>query len=285
MIEVKYWFLFAIALIWIIFASVQDIKKKEVANWLNYSLLVTALAYRGFYSLVNLDYWFFIYGAIGAVAFAILANALYYSKIFGGGDARLLIGIGAILPFESFMDMIGEGIMFIFLLFLIGAVYSIIFSFFILARNLDKFKIGFRKNKKILLISYPIVIILSIIMKSLMFANGGFYFLITLLLILPLLYVYLLSLDKCMIQLVKPDELQEGDWLNEDVKLAKGKVIRKSVHGLSKEDIALLRKARKSVWIKEGVVFVPVFLISFIIYLWILNKYGGILNFLTRLLI
>lgn len=282
MIEVRYWFLFLLALIWIIFASIQDIRKKEVANWLNYSLLVIALAYRGFYSLIEWDYWFFVYGIIGAAAFAILANALYYSKIFGGGDARLLIGLGAILPFESFMGVIGEGVMFIFLIFLIGAVYSIIFSFFILARNFDKFKIGFKKNRKMLLIAYLIVIILIIIMKSVIFVNEIFYFLIVLLLIFPLFYIYLLSLDKCMIQFVKPNKLQEGDWLNEEVKLRRGKVIRKSVHGLSLEDIRLLRKARKSVWIKEGVVFVPVFLISFIIYLWILNRYGGILNFLVN---
>ena len=165
MIEVRYWFLFLLALIWIIFASVQDIKKKEVANWLNYSLLAVALAYRGFYSLIEWDYWFFVYGIIGAAAFAILANALYYSKIFGGGDARLLIGLGAILPFESLMDIVGEGIMFLFLLFLIGAVYSIIFSFFVLARNFDKFKIGFHKNRKMLAILYALAIIVIIFIK------------------------------------------------------------------------------------------------------------------------
>jgi len=285
MIEVRYWFLFLLALIWIIFASVQDIKKKEVANWLNYSLLAVALAYRGFYSLIEWDYWFFVYGIIGAAAFAILANALYYSKIFGGGDARLLIGLGAILPFESLMDIVGEGIMFLFLLFLIGAVYSIIFSFFVLARNFDKFKIGFHKNRKMLAILYALAIIVIIFIKFVMIYNGAFYFLVILLLILPLLYVYLLALDKCMIQFVKPNRLQEGDWLNEEVKLARGKVIKKSVHGLSIEDIKLLKKARKSVWIKEGVVFIPVFLISFIIYLWILNRYGGILNYLVRFLI
>jgi prepilin signal peptidase PulO-like enzyme (type II secretory pathway) len=181
--------------------------------------------------------------------------------------------------------MVAEGIMFIFLLFLIGAVYSIIFSFFVLARNFDKFKIGFKKNRKILLIAYLIVIILIIIMKSVIFVNEIFYFLIVLLLIFPLFYVYLLSLDKCMIQFVKPNQLQEGDWLNEEVKLERGKVIRKSVHGLSMDDIALLRKARKGVWIKEGVVFVPVFLISFVIYLWILNKQGGLLDYLVRFLV
>lgn len=284
MIEVRYWFLFALASIWIIFASIQDIRKKEVANWLNYSLLVFALAYRGFYSLINSEYWFFVYGALGAIAFAILANALYYSKIFGGGDARLLIGLGAVLPFESLRGMFFEGIMFLFLLFLIGAVYSIICSFFIVWKNLSKFKIEFKKKIKVLYVLYPIVIVLIIIIRLIIYYSNGLYYIYSLLLTLPLLYVYLLALDKCMIKLVNPRDLQEGDWLDKEVRV-KGKIIRKSVHGLNAGNIELLRRAGKKVWIKEGVVFVPVFFVSFIVYLCIISKYGSISNYLIRFLV
>lgn len=42
-----------------------------------------------------------------------------------------------------------------------------------------------------------------------------------------------------------------------------GKTINASVHGLSLEDIALLRKKRKSVFIKQGVPFVPAFLLAY----------------------
>jgi hypothetical protein len=33
----------------------SDLKKREVPNWLNFSLVVFALAYRAFYSVINND--------------------------------------------------------------------------------------------------------------------------------------------------------------------------------------------------------------------------------------
>ena len=79
-----------------------------------------------------------------------------------------------------------------------------------------------------------------------------------------MLYSYLMALDKCMIRLMKASELTEGDWLERDVRLSKG-VIKKSVHGLSLEEIKIIRKENKKVLIKEGIPFVPVFLITLIL--------------------
>ena len=112
MIE-KYYFLFGLAIVWIIFAVVQDLKKREVANWLNFSLIAFVLAYRAFYSALNDAWWFLGFGLIGFGAFFILANALYYGKVFAGGDAKMFMAIGAILPIESYYDLLYEGIGFI----------------------------------------------------------------------------------------------------------------------------------------------------------------------------
>ena len=67
-----------------------------------------------------------------------------------------------------------------------------------------------------------------------------------------------------MIKLKKADELAEGDWLERDVKV-NGRVISKSVHGLSNEEIRLLKKYNKNVLIKQGVPFTPAFLIALIV--------------------
>lgn len=44
-------FLFVLALAWIVFATVQDIRTREIANWLSFSLIIFALGFRFFYSL------------------------------------------------------------------------------------------------------------------------------------------------------------------------------------------------------------------------------------------
>ena len=94
-------FLFVLALIWIMFATVQDIRKREVANWVSFSLIIFALGFRFFYSLFSdMGFDFFYQGLIGFGIFLILGNLLYYGKMFAGGDAKLMIALGAVLPFS-----------------------------------------------------------------------------------------------------------------------------------------------------------------------------------------
>jgi len=49
----EYYFLFGIAFLWTLFAVVQDIRKREVSNWLNFSLLGIIIAYRAIYGILN----------------------------------------------------------------------------------------------------------------------------------------------------------------------------------------------------------------------------------------
>ena len=79
------------------------------------------------------------------------------------------------------------------------------------------------------------------------------------------MYIYLKAVEEsCLIVLVDSKALCEGDWLERDIKVG-GKVIKKSVHGLSAEEIKLLKKYEKKVWIKQGAPFGPAFLITLLI--------------------
>ena len=85
-----------------------------------------------------------------------------------------------------------------------------------------------------------------------------------------------------MIKLTNPKDLSEGDWLEEDVKLQKG-IIKKSVHGLSVEEIDKLRKTRRKILIKQGIPFTPVSFITLIIIEFFYLKGLRIENFLPFL--
>ncbi|MEK6859885.1 MAG: prepilin peptidase, partial [Nanoarchaeota archaeon] len=91
-------FLIVLGIIWIIGAVLQDLKRREVDNLWNFSLIAFALCYRVGVSVFLGDYWFTLNGVIGFVIFLILGNIFYYSKMFAGGDAKLMIALGAILP-------------------------------------------------------------------------------------------------------------------------------------------------------------------------------------------
>src|SRR3989338_6840080 len=94
-------FLATLALIFILFAVVADFKYRIVPNWLNFSLIIFAFAFRFFYSLFNSDFNFFYQGLIGFGIFFALGNALYYGRMFAGGDAKLMMALGVIIPFSD----------------------------------------------------------------------------------------------------------------------------------------------------------------------------------------
>ena len=76
--------------------------------------------------------------------------------------------------------------------------------------------------------------------------------------------------DKSMIKKLKAEDLRPGDWLYEDVSIGKNK-IKADWQGLSEEEINMLRRSKKKVKIKQGIPFVPSFLIAYIIWFFIID--------------
>ncbi len=275
----EYYFLFGLALVWVIFATIQDLRKREVANWLTYSLIVFGLAYRAFYSIIQSDWMFFVCGLAGFGIFLAFAYAFYYGRVFAGGDAKLLMGLGAIIPGRDFTSLGINMILFLFLLFFLGAVYSLLFSLGIVYSRYKMFKPKFekrllkqRKTLRILGTVYLAIIVLAVfnrIFEIFTLQIFGYiqvlFYTLSFVLAFTLLYNYLKALEEgCLIVRTSPWKLGEGDWLERDVKV-NGRWIRKSVHGLSFSEIKLLRKAKKEVWIKQGIPFVPAFLMALVV--------------------
>lgn len=264
-------FLIVLALVWIAFATFQDLRTREVANWLNFSLIIFALGFRFFYSLFSESFGFFYQGLIGLGIFFILGNLLYYGRFFAGGDAKLMIALGAILPFsESFSVNLKIFACFFFIFLFVGAIYVIAMSIYFSLRNFKKFKkeFGFqlRKNKKL---TYP-VLFLGLVLMIFGFSESIFFVLGILVFILPYLYIYAKAVDEsCMVKKIRTSQLTEGDWLYKNMKIGK-KTIKATWDGLKKREIKQLRKKYKIILIRYGIPFSSVFLISFLIliYIW-----------------
>lgn len=257
----EYLFLSCIALIWIGIASIQDIRKTIIPNWLSFSLIAFGLVYKLFYSISSGEMIFFIYGVIGFALFFVLSYLFYYSKIFGGGDAKLLMGVGAILPYDNLFELIYLGAVFIFLLFFIGGVWGLIYGVGIAIKRKKVFELEVRRNireKKWRIISVILFgIVFGLLGGSLWFWLISFCFFV----FVGFMLIYVYALDKCLVVEKNPKELIEGDWLEKEIRV-RGKVIKKSVHGLSIEEIEFLKKAKKNAVIKEGIPFVPAFFIA-----------------------
>jgi Flp pilus assembly protein protease CpaA len=263
-------FLLILGFIWIVTATIQDIRKKEVDNWINFSLIIFALGFRFFYSLFsNNGFGFFYQGLIGLGIFFLLGNIFYYSRVFAGGDAKLMIALGTILPVSSsFYTNIRYFILFLLIFLFVGTVYGLIWSLTLVFRNAKaftrRFKTLFRKNKNIVFI----LMFLGLFFMILGFYQIFLFILGLLLFIAPYFFVYAKAIDDvAMVRKINTKGLREGDWLFSRIKIGR-RYIEPNWEGLSKKEVSDIKKRYRFVKIRQGVVFVPVFLISFILFVY-----------------
>jgi Flp pilus assembly protein protease CpaA len=265
----EYFFLYALGFVAVFLSAIQDIKTREIANWITFSLIAFVLAYRAFYSLYSNNFLFFIHGFFGVLLFVLIGYALYYSRVFAGGDAKLLFGIGGIFPYNSLFDYAYYGIGFVIFLFASGVLYTLIYSLFLVRINYSSFKTSFShqfvKNKKYFMLSFLIALFVYFTLDGNLIYAPLFVFLS------PLLFIYVHTVEKsCMVKYVNPNRLTEGDWLAKDVVVGK-KTIKKNFEGLSSKEILLLRKYGKNVLIKSGIPFAPAFVISLLLFFYFLR--------------
>lgn len=269
-------FLWSLAFVWIVFATIQDIRQREIANWVNFSLIIFAIVFRFFYSLfADGDFSFFYFGLMGFAIFFALGNLFYYTRLFAGGDAKLMYAFGAILPVSTtLMGNLKSFLYFLILFLLIGSLYGIISSIIFGLKNRKKVAKEFKKQIKSNKVMFYSLLVCSIVLLFLGFLNMVFFYFGIFVFVYAYLIIYAKSIDDgCMVRKTKTSRLTEGDWLYENIKIGK-KVIKKSWEGLGKKDIILLKKHKKEVLIRYGIQYGPVFLISFI--LMVVLKFCGI---------
>ena len=272
----EFGFLFWLFFCGIVVASMQDLKRREVDNWLNLFLLVSSLVFV-FYGAVlrdELDIIFHV-GFLLVIMFVIM-NIFYYGRVFAGGDAKLLFAMTVFFLGVSFYEsVINVGVFCLFLM-VAGSVYGLCYSGVLWYLNRDKInaEMGRLVGEKRWLVG---VVLLASILMIFGIKNFIFFLIGACLFVFPFLYVFAKGLENVsMIREVSGFELREGDWLVEDVKVGR-RVVKANWDGLSLDDIELLRK-EKGVMIKEGLPFVPAFLIAFLGYVflkgWFLGLFG-----------
>ena len=282
-------FLVVIALVSLIIASITDIKKREVADWLSFSLIAVALVTRLLVAILDKNVFYFVYALIAGAVVFLLVILLYYSKALGGGDAKLLIALGccfattpSFLSFNYnvyaplFNFSIAKGF-FLFDFFVnclfVGLVYGLVFSIIMAIKYRKNFSMKFKSLAKKTLIFQIIFIIMGLIFLIFSLVKKIDFLLVLsiLLIVFPYLFIFIKSVETSgLIKLKSWKQLTEGDWLVQQIRINK-KIIKPSADGLSKKDIQMIKVARKKVLIRDGMPFVPVFLISAIISLLVGN--------------
>jgi Flp pilus assembly protein protease CpaA len=268
-------FLFWVFLIGIIVASLQDLKRKEVDNWLNLFLLLVSFSFIFFRAIFERDGSIIFHAGFVLVMMFVVMNMFYYGRVFAGGDAKLLFAMAVFFVGATFyVTMVNLGIFILFLMFS-GSVYGLVYSFVLYVKDFGKVNKKMRKmvDGRWWIVGGGVVVMFLGFFNWVFLLIGVFWVLIL------LLYVFAKGIESVsMIRTISGKNLREGDWLVEDVRV-EGKVIKADWDGLSLNDIALLR-GRKRVRVKEGLPFVPAFLIAFLGYVflreWIISFLIGL---------
>lgn len=260
--------LIIITIVALLIASYSDIKTKEVPDWLNYSLIFAALGVRAIFSF-ELGWQLIVSGILGLVVCLALAFLFYYAGQWGGGDSKLLMGMGAVVGITYPLDSSSLSLFwFLLALLFLGAVYSLLWMAVVAFRKkkifFGKFKSFLGEQKKL----HFFLIFLTVFFIATSFIQT----ILLLLAIFPLGLFYLFSFvstmeKSCFLKKVKTGKLTEGDWLAENVMVDGKLVMRKKT--LEKGNIQKLRLLARNnkvrtVLVKEGVPFVPSFLFAYL---------------------
>lgn len=276
--------LISVVLIGLIIGSITDIKKREVPDFVSFGLIAAGIGIRLLYSVFSFDWTIFLYGLLGLIFCFVISWLMFYTGQWGGGDAKVLMGLGALIGFNISVDSFLIGVLINILL--MGAVYGLVWGFVLAYKNRKNFKkelINLKKGKLKMLERIFLVFFLALLVAGLFNLNTVFGYLIIIAGILPLMVLHFWVFAKavencCMIKYVKPKELTEGDWIVKNIKY-KGKIIAGPKDlGIEKSQIRKLIKLKiKKVLIKEGIPFIPSFLMGYILTL-ILFYTTGIAN-------
>jgi hypothetical protein len=272
--------LLAVTLVFLAAASWSDIKSREVADEISLGFFASVLAIRLAYSILAKEPDFFLVPFLVSAGFLLFGLGMYQMKQWGGGDLLLLVGLGAAfgtLPADlaSFFPAIKNSFfpfwaVFLVNILVVGSVYGICFiAYYLLASsNLRKNFLGqVEKNWLILGIS----LILSLLSFKFIGFPGSFLT-IALFGILLLILLSKSVESEIFVKKVNPNDLRVEDWLVEDVKAHGRVIVAASTPGLTKEDIAAIRRAyapgklaNPRILVKEGIPFVPVFPLSLLL--------------------
>ena len=265
------------ALTALIAGSYTDFKKREVPDWINYALIIFGIGTRLIFSVTTNDWYFLLYGLSGLLLFYLLALLMYYTGQWGGGDSKMIMGLGALVGFDfswsSFM------VSFMINLLFAGALYGLLWSFGVSIKHFKDFIKEFKSIvsqkifimiRRITLLSVLCLLIFSFFIDDKMIRLSLIILSVVLFFSLYV-FVFIKSVEKaCMIKEISPLELTEGDWVTKEIKVNGEVVVPKKNLGVEKPQIEKLirlykQKKIKKVTIKEGIPFVPAFLLSFII--------------------
>ncbi len=248
--------------------SITDFRKREVPDYINYSFILFAVLLRIFWFFESKDFRHLIFPVIWGGLFYIISLIFCHAKIWGGGDSKALIASAVLFSYFPMEGEIPFFVYFVVNVFFYGAVYSVFYCTIIALKNYKKLAVVFSKDNKLILafiLPWVLAMPLMFIFRDMSKIFFVFAVFINITLLLKIVE------DEFFYKFVNSKELVEGDWIVNTIKI-NGKVVydSKKEPYVEKKHLKLLKNYGKKIKIREGVPFIPSFLIGLL--MTIMNK-------------
>ena len=140
------WLVLVICIVLLAIAAFTDLKSLEVPDWLTHGGIVLGLLIATILSFVNWSIWPLVSSLAGlAITFAI-ACLMFYTGQWGGGDAKLLMALGALVGFEY--NPFSFGVSFLVNLIFLGGIWGLIWSLALAIKSFKKTGIEFKRIRQ-----------------------------------------------------------------------------------------------------------------------------------------
>jgi len=274
MVSVDLIFISAV-LVAVFISCITDLKGRWVPDFVSYALIIFGICGHFIISVATKTTWPAITSLAGAGFFYLIALIMFYAGAWGGGDAKLFIGIGATLPtYPNFLNWLNPQLApwpFLITVWLnslvFGAILGLLAIFWLAIKHYRKIidEVG-KEFQKIKITLYgllsSLIFPLILLIKDTFNLFAIFWILISIL-ICALLITKLVE-KTCMYKFIPPSKLVEGDWIAEEIKIWDKVIYRPKRIGIEQEEINKLVELEKQgklkeVKVKEGLPYVPAF--------------------------
>lgn len=256
--------------------SYTDLKKREVPDWVSHGLIYLGFGVNLILALIFKHIMFLVMSIAGFLLCFGLGYAMYQLGQWGGGDAKIIMGVGAMMGVWWSPDQL---VLVTFLInsLLVGAVYGIAWSIGVAIKHRKVFVTAYKKFLRGKTIIRVRLLLYVVIIAGLLIGYLGIpsyrthlFFLLSLLFLLTHFWIFIKVVEQsCMIQNVPLGKVTVGDWIVEDVFVKGKRITGPRDLGITEKQLSQLKTFKvKRVKVKYGIPFVPSFLLAFVSALW-----------------
>jgi Flp pilus assembly protein protease CpaA len=267
-------------------AAVWDLKTTEVPSQVPYAMMGIALLFFGYQSIIAWSYKPIAGSVLVGLSFLAFGYLMYRFGQWGGADALILSAIGFLIPSYAIQSVFPFPVTFMFNLFLVGAIYMLIYSIvltFINKKIFPYFVKSIKASSRLILFGSAGLLLLFFLADysvsrflslQLDYITMFLYSLVPLVLTIFVFIIWKFAKaveDSGFKRKIPVSKLRVGDMLMKEKKLT----------GITEEQLKKIKKSgERHVWIKEGVRFAPAFVLALIFTL----MYGDVILLLVRFL-